>query len=751
MADLVGARRPRIRPLETAALFALGIGALYLGQGIFIPLVLAVLVAFALNPIVELLRRLGLPQLLSVLVTVMLVTGVALLAGYVMVSQLLKLAVDLPQYQQTIGEKLRALQGGGVDGPFGRLAKSLEELGKQVSPTGTSGSQPAPLPVTIADRPASPLAGLTGVFGSILGPLATGTLVFIFSVFLLLERVELRDRFLKLVSLGDLRTSTKVMDESAGRVSRYLLVQLAINCSFGIVFGAGMFLLGVPNAVLWGLLAIIFRYIPFVGTFAAVLFPAALAFAVDPGWTMLLGVLGLYLALELLTTNAIEPNLYGTSTGLSPMAVLIAAIFWATLWGLVGLVLATPLTVCLVVLGRYVPQLGFLDILLGSEPVLRSEERFYQRLLAGNVAEAIELTETELVDGNAAEFFDRVAIPALRLAETDLQRDSSDLGRRRNVVEVVTGVIEELDTQEAVEADQTRGTVLVIGGRTELDGATASMLGHALSAAGIEARQAPPMSLNRDGIVQLDLSASKVVCLCYLDPRPQAFIRYASARLHRKKPGITVLACMFGNGAEIEAVDLSVLRADAVARSIEEATKYIKALLEAPPAVEGSRVVSKPAEDPRLDHLRRFASESDWLAGAAQAIAEEFRVPLAMAQLAPLEPATATAAHRGLAQRVLAAGEPIMISDATLDKEAVDDAFLVENGFRAFLGVPLKVASGETIGTVAIYDNAARDFSSELPGLVRRTESLMAQLEARTETTSTPPGEPLRVPAAVVA
>ncbi len=425
-------RRPMSRPVEVAFLFALCIGALYVGQGIFVPLVLAVLVAFALTPIVRRVRRLGIPQPVAVLLTVILTTGTALLAGYVMISQLLSLAVELPQYQQTIAAKLRALQGDGIEGPFARLAKILEDLGNQIS-SGTADTEPKPIPVTIADRPASPLEGLTGVFGSILGPLATGALVFIFSVFLLFERVELRDRFLKLVSLGDLRTSTKVMDESGGRVSRYLLVQLAVNCSFGVVFGTAMFLLGVPNAMLWGLLAIILRYIPFVGTLAAVLFPAVLAFAVDPGWTMLLGVVGVYVVLEAITTNAIEPKLYGTSTGLSPMAVLVAAIFWATLWGMVGLVLATPLTVCLVVLGRYVPQLRFLDILLGSEPVLLPEERFYQRLIAGNVAEALELSEAQLAEGSATEFFDRVAIPALRLAAADLERDSSDLGRRRNV------------------------------------------------------------------------------------------------------------------------------------------------------------------------------------------------------------------------------------------------------------------------------------------------------------------------------
>lgn len=731
MAALIRTMGKKLRPLEVAGLSALGIGALYVGQGIFIPLVLAVLVAFALNPIVDRLRRSGLSQLVAVLITVVLITGLLLLASYVVVGQLLKLAEDLPQYQQTVAAKLRALLGGGVDSPFGKLAKVLEDLANQVGPSAPV-NQPAPIPVTIADRPASPLEGLTGVFGSILGPLATGMLVFIFSIFLLLERVELRDRFLKLVSLGDIRTSTQVMDESAGRVSRYLLVQLGVNCGFGIIFGAGMFLLGVPNAALWGLLAILFRYIPFIGTFAAVLFPAALAFAVDPGWTMLVGVVGLYLVLELVTTNAIEPNLYGSSTGLSAMAVLVAAIFWATLWGLVGLVLATPLTVCLVVLGRYVPQLGFLDILLGSEPVLLPEERLYQRLLAGNVAEAVELSEAEVKDEDPTEFFDRVAIPALRLAEADLKRDSSDLSRRRNVVEAVNGVAEEFYSESEDEAVAIRGPVMTIGGRTELDGAAANMLARSLCAAGIEARQSPPMSLDREGMAQLDLSAVRVVVLCYLDPRPETYVRYAAARLHRKKVGVPIMACMLGTPSEVEAKDASALRVNAISRSIATAISQIETLLGDVSEAGNKTNTARTTEELRLDRLRRFASQTEWLAATASQLAEQFHVPLARAQLASPALAADGSPELGLAERVLAAGEPIMIADATLHKEAADDAFLVENGYRSFVGVPLKTTSGEPIGTMSLYDTVVRDFSSDLSELILETAALVAHLEERT-------------------
>ncbi|MEO7221748.1 MAG: AI-2E family transporter [Devosia sp.] len=721
-------RRAMNRPFEVAVLFALSIGALYVGQAIFVPLVLAILVAFALTPIVGQARRLGLPQPAAVLLTVMSITGIALLAGYIMFSQLLNLAVELPQYQQTIANKLRALQGDGGEGPFGRLAKILEDMGNQFA-LGTSATQPSPVPVTIADRPASPLEGLTGVFGSILGPLATGALVFIFSVFLLFERVELRDRFLKLVSLGDLRTSTKVMDESAGRVSRYLLVQLGVNCSFGVLFGVGTFLLGVPNAMLWGLLAIILRYIPFVGTLAAVLFPAALAFAVDPGWIMLLGVIGVYLVLELITTNAIEPKLYGKSTGLSPMAVLVAAIFWATLWGMVGLVLATPLTVCLVVLGRYVPQLRFLDILLGSEPVLLPEERFYQRLIAGNVAEAVELSEAELKEGSATEFFDRVAIPALRLAAVDLQRDSSDLGRRRNVVDAIKDVVDEFDARLPSPVSSLRGPVVIIGGKTELDGAAASMLAHSLSAVGIETRQSPPMALERDGIVQLDLSAAVAVVLCYLDLHPEPYIRYAALRLHRKKAKVPVFACLLG-APETDLPDASTLGVHATALSIAAAREQIDVLLQ---TAEGDVIKGppKPAAESHLDRMKRLAPQTEWLATNGPRIAETFRVPLAIVQFAPSDPGAATSSQRGLAERVLAAGAPVSIEDVALDKDAIDDPFLVENGFHSFAGVPLKLASGDVIGTLTLYDSSPRDFGPELGPLIVEAAALVSNIEAR--------------------
>ncbi len=717
--------------LESAGLFALAIAGLYLGQGILIPLVLAVLVAFALNPVVERLRRAHLPHMVAVIVTVSLVTLISLAVAYLIATQLLKLASDLPQYQETIAQKLRGLQGGSEDSPLGRLAKAVEELGRQVSPAANNPTT-NPIPVTITNVPPSPFEGLSGLFGSILGPLATAALVIIFSIFLLLERVDLRDRFLKLVSRGDLRTSTIIIDESAGRVSRYLLIQLAVNFGFGAVFGAGMFVLGVPNAILWGLLAIVFRYIPFIGTLVAVLLPAALAFAVDPGWAMLVGVVALYGALELVTTNAIEPRLYGSSTGISALAVLVAAIFWATLWGTVGLVLATPITVCLVVLGRYVPQLAFLETLLGSEPVLLPEERLYQRLLAGNDGEALELAERELTAGQPAEFFDRVALPALKLAEADLELDGSDLPRRRTVAETITSVLDDIDIPlEAEEQDQDGVTAVVIGGRTELDAAAASMLALTLRSARVVTRQLPPVTLTREGIAQLSIGSAKVVCLCYLGDSPQPYLRSAASRLRRKNTEVKVVACLFGHDSP--EVEPSTLNADAIARTVSEAVLLATQWTSPPLTSPSSVAIDADKEDEAtIGSFRQAALAGDWAALRTKDIAERFGAALAIAEFRSPSKLSGSPEPTDLTDRVLKSPEPVAITDISLEKDHVDSAAMVANGFRSFIGVPL-VLDGQVVGALSLFDVSPRDFSESAAPLVEEAQKLVASLAVRVE------------------
>ena len=370
-------------------------------------------------------------------------------------------------------------------------------------------------------------------------------MVIVFVIFVLIERTDLRDRFIRLVGHGDMQKSTRVLDDAAERVSRYLLMQLVVNLCYGVPVGIGLYLIGIPNALLWGLLATILRFIPYLGPFLAALFPSVLAFATDPGWTMLLLVIGLFLVVELIINNAVEPWLYGSSTGLSSLAIILAAVFWTTLWGPVGLFLATPLTVCLVVIGRYVPQLEFLGVLLGSDPVLAPEERFYQRLLAGNVEEAVAVAETAIAETSPMNFLDQVVIPMLRLAENDRLRGTTTPEARAKLADDAIFVFEELEDQLKEELAPTGpdAPVICIGGRTELDHAAAEAAVAGLRANGIAARAAAPVRLSRDPGVMIDLTQAKVICLCYLDSHPQAFVRFLARRLKRQAPQAKTILC----------------------------------------------------------------------------------------------------------------------------------------------------------------------------------------------------------------
>ena len=723
-------------PIAVTGFILVAIAALYLGQGIFVPLVLAILVAFALAPVVNGLRRIGVPRMAATIVTVALTAGMLVLISYLVVSQLMKLAADLPQYQLTIAQKVRALQETAEgSGTFDRLAGMIERLGQQVSP-GVPEGETEPIPVTIANVPPSPLASLQQLFGAFLGPLATAAIVAIFVVFLLLERQDLGDRFLKLVSRGDMRTSTKVVGESAARVSRYLLVQFVVNASYGVLFGIGLTLIGVPNAILWGFFAAFLRYIPFVGTLLAVAFPAVVAFAVDPGWGMLAGVLALYFGMELVTTNAIEPRLYGSSTGLSALAVLVAAIFWATLWGPIGLILATPMTVCLVVLGRYVPQLRFLEVVLGSEPALAADEKLYQRLLAGNVEEAVEMAEAAIKDKGVAAYYDAVVLPALRRAEADLRNDASDLGPRRTVAQSVSALIEELGgDQDKEQLEAAAGPlVLSVGGKTELDGAASEMVAQTAASAGLRTTTLAPMAVRPESLGQLDLEGIDLVCLSYVGSNPRSYVRYVAARLKRKAPQIRTLACLFGDSAEWTDTDPAELRVEGIATDLAGVNRALRDLLgSATPATAAQ--VSAAAGAEAISALKEAAHSDGWLQQRCAALAREFEVTLALATLAaPGEDAgrgTAGDAER-FAREATEDGRTLVIEDVSAAKAYAEDSYLLENGILFCAVVPLVLAGKGVVGALSLFDDTPRAFGADdRERLAAAGRQLVADIESR--------------------
>ena len=601
--------RPPGAGVITAGSVLLAIAVLYFGKDIFVPFALAILLSFALAPLVMWLRKLRLPKIVAITVAVSLAFGLIGGIGFLVAGQLVQLAGNLPAYQNTIKTKLQSLRtdapGGGVVAQVTETIKDLSEELSEPKPAGGAGGasgtlrQPAsraPIPVTIEQSAAQPIQIIQTVLGPIIAPLATAGLVVVFVVFILIERQDLRDRFLKLVGSGDLQTSSEAINDAAARVSRYLLMQLIVNLTYGVPLGLGLYLIGVPNPFLWGLLAALLRFVPYLGPFLAALFPVALSFAVDPGWSMLGWTIALFLVLELISNNVVEPWLYGASTGLSSLAIIMAAIFWTSLWGPVGLFLSTPLTVCLVVIGRYVPQLEFLGVLLGSDPVLAPEQRFYQRLLSSNAEEAVEIAESYVDEKSALAFYDEVALPAMRLAEVDRRRGASDKDFRAVVAEGASAVVREVAehvrerrlitvepaaegppavvTSDNAEGQAVPEPLLCIAGRTELDGAAAAMVAQILmDDAGIRSRVLPASAISLDALGRLDLTGVEVVCLSYFHPKPEVYARYVCRRLKRRYPTLKIVVGMWsqvsvkGDAGDEVAGSLS---ADAVASSIDE-------------------------------------------------------------------------------------------------------------------------------------------------------------------------------------
>jgi predicted PurR-regulated permease PerM len=537
--------------LSTEAMILLLFGtiaALYLGRDVFIPLALAILLSFALGPLVTRLYRLGVGKVPAVLIVISLMTLLVGAFAATVTSQLVHLAESLPSYETNLRAKARLLSdgipGGGI---IDRTADVLREMGREIeqatqgqatAPAAGAGNPdqpPRPIPVEIHEPPASPLQALSGLVGPLLGPVATAGVVIVFIIFVLLQREDLRDRMIRLFGLGDVHRTTEAVTDAAKRIGRYLLMQLVVNVVYGILVTTGLFLIGVPNALLWGLLGTILRFIPYLGPFLATLFPIALSLAVDPGWTTVALTVSLFVTIELFTNNVMEPWLYGSSTGLSPLAIIVAAVFWTTLWGPVGLLLSTPLTVCLVVLGRHVPQLQFLEVLLGSAPVLTPEVKFYQRLLAGDPQDAEELAEELLEERPLEEVYDRMILPALALAEQDRLRGALDRMRCRALAGAVIDIADRLAETAAEEAGTVpplQRRVLCIGARNGFDRAGAVMLAHLLRLQGVAAEA---ITAEAGLPPRTDLAGYDAACLSFTSPRALRQARRLTLRLHARR------------------------------------------------------------------------------------------------------------------------------------------------------------------------------------------------------------------------
>jgi len=538
------------------------IALLILGREIIEPLVIAALLAFILSPLIRRLRHWGVWRVPSVVLTVLFALAVLSALGTVIALQITQLAEDLPTYETNLRTKIRALGGGKLtSGALERASGTLKDLQEEITKASPATAPPGQRPVLVEVRQPEPrgLESIANLVRPLLSPLAMTALVVLFLIFILLQREDIRDRFLRLAGTADLQRSTAALDDAGSRLSRFFLMQTLLNAGFGVFIAIGLWLIGVPNAVLWGIFAGLMRFVPFIGGIIAAFFPMLLAAAVDPGWTMVLATAGLFLVAEPIAGHVIEPLLYGQHTGLSPVAIVISTLFWTLLWGPIGLLLATPLTVCLVVLGRHIEALQFIEVLLGDEPALEPHERFYQRLLAGDDTEAADMAETELKKQSLSAYYDAVAMPALALAQTDAAHGKLSHEKQLEVCETVEEVIEDLsdyDDQDPETGAEARAdapnlaagipeecAVLCVASRSPLDQAASAMLAQLLEKRGLSARAQPFTDVATARSFKIDAPDAPLVCLSYFGSAGNpAHVRYLIRRLRRVMPNARFLA-----------------------------------------------------------------------------------------------------------------------------------------------------------------------------------------------------------------
>jgi predicted PurR-regulated permease PerM len=607
-----------------AILAALLIAALYFGREIFVPIALAILLSFVLAPLVGLLQRARVPRGFSVVSVVVLAFMVIFGLGTLIANQLSQLAGDLPVYQSTMREKIKSVRGATASsGTLERAADMLQELSKELDKPKEDKSvrgsaqrlgDPAgvrPVPVEVRQPDPGALENLRTLISPLLNPLATTGIIIIFVIFILIQREDLRNRLIRLAGSHDLQRTTAALDDAATRLSRLFLAQLLINATFGVIIGAGLSLIGVPSAILWGILAAVLRFVPYIGSAISAAFPLALAAAVDPGWSMLAWTLALFLGVGPVVSQGVEPLVYGQSTGLSPVAIVVSATFWTALWGPIGLVLATPLTVCLVVLGRHVERLEFLDVIFGDRPALSPSEMFYQRMLAGDPTEAAGKAEEFLKEKSLSSYFDEVALKGLLLAQADARRAALDQTRMIKICEAVTEFASDLSTQDDSIPDVTSPTidaeaaaavetihdvavssnlpvvqkadlpldwqgefpVLSLAGRSPLDQAAAVLFAQLSTAHGLAARVESADALSPANIARLGIAGVEFVCLSYLDASSPAHMRYSVRRLRRQLPRVTIMLGCWAENIDVEALEelRATAKADMAAKSLSEA------------------------------------------------------------------------------------------------------------------------------------------------------------------------------------
>lgn len=539
---------------------AVVITGLYFGRTVLIPLALATVLAFLLAPLVTLLERTHLGRVPCVLVGLALSFALLAAVGWGMTNQLMEILSHLSDYRTNIHDKIEAVRAPG-NGGLGKATQSVNDLSKELSSASDTAANKnlvkgkAPIPVQVAKPPRDAAEYLSDLVGPLTGILETAGTVVIFTLFILIKREDLRNRMLRLAGNGQLNVMTQALDEASHRLGRYLLLQFLVNAGYGVLFGLGIYLIGVPHSLLWGVLGTLLRFVPYIGTPVAAVFPMGMAMAVFPGWSQVSLVFFLFVILEVAIANFIEPWLYGSHIGVSSLAILVAAIFWGMLWGPVGLILSTPLTVCLILIGRYIPQLNFLEIMLGDEPVLSPQINFYSRLLALDDDEARSIAEQYLKDNAIGTLYDSVLIPALGLAEQDRHRNILDETRTRFVHQSMRELIEELNDAPRDMGSEVNGgssesepgiaarsgsKILCVPARDEADEIVAAMVVQLLWRAGCNAESLPITAVSTM-LERIEQVRPNIICVSALPPFAAGQAKSLCKRIRQQYPTIKIV------------------------------------------------------------------------------------------------------------------------------------------------------------------------------------------------------------------
>ncbi len=734
--------------------------ALYVGKEILIPLALAILFGFLLDPLVSRLKRMGLPKLPSIALVVLCTLGILGGAATYLVSQLGDLSQELPQYQSTISQKLNSIKSY-AKGPsiWDGAITTIETVEHSVT-TANQKKQDNPniQQVEVVDQNHSMAESVVAWGEKVLSPLTTAGIVFVFVVLILLDRKDLHDRLLRLFG-ANLNVGTDALDEAANRIGKYLRMQLIVNMTYGVPMAIGLWFIGVPAAIMWGMVAVVMRFVPYVGPLISAVFPITLAFAVDPGWSMVLWALTLVLVLELITNNIIEPWLYGESTGLSTLAIMVAATFWTTIWGPIGLILSTPLTACILVLSNYVPALAFVKVLIGNTPALKPPERFYQRLVADDVDAAmdvaIESVEQELpkkpskiiVIRKIIDFYEEVAIPAIVLFSTS-HNQAATAEHRLRMNQGLKLFNRDFQKKYTPEIIFNTAKVFCIGARWEIDVQVSAMMAHALQLKNIAAASIP------QAMIQSQLNAldeiphdAEMICISIFHENPLPQIRLIHQRVREKFADAKLIFATWN--CDVNNIQDEVKKrfdVDAIVDDVNELILTVEAFL----IQDGQNPIPqllREDEPQRLEALhqvdllneKNLPIYEQYIEETAQAFdvsfaqiswvdqdwvnipASPFVYPRQNLMNAKIPRIESVCTH------LVYQDEDLIIEDIKRDPRFEDNTELRKNHIRFYAGVPLRNKKGIVLGSLSILDKQPRVLDSDDVSLLHELASDLMQ------------------------